>query len=669
MQRFFSLLFLSLVLCGAPLFSQTVWINDLNLSTMDLGWGTPGANKSVQGNRLSIAGVKYDKGVGTHSTSRYLLRLNQKALRFKASVGLDDESMPEGSVVFYLVGDKKVLWHSGVMKKNTPAEHADVDLSGIKQLGLLVMDAGDGGNWDHADWCDARIEMKEPMDPAEMISHTGQPSDKAVMLTPKPSPTPRINSPKVFGVRPGNPFLYIIAASGTKPMKFSASGLPDGLAFDAATGRITGTLTTPGTYQVMLGAENSAGRTERELRIISGNTIALTPPMGWNSWNCWADAVDDAKVRSSADALVSSGLADHGWSYINIDDCWMIKPNSTDPKLSGRQRDENGMINTNKKFPDMKVLADYVHAKGLKMGIYSSPGPLTCAGYAASYGYEQKDAQRYAEWGIDYLKYDWCSYASIARDNTLPELKKPYRVMRSALDGVKRDIVYSLCQYGMGNVWEWGTEVGGNCWRTTGDIMDSWGSMAGIGFEQAGHERYAGPGHWNDPDMLVVGRVGWGPTLHPTRLLPDEQYTHISLWCLLASPLLIGCDLANMDEFTMNLLTNDEVIEVNQDPLGAQAHRVSNENGKQIWAKQMSDGSQAVGLFFTGAKSVTPEDNFTWDAVPNGTIVLNGKDLGIDGKFTVRDLWRQKDLGTFEHTFESDVPFHGVMLVKITPVR
>jgi alpha-galactosidase len=349
--------------------------------------------------------------------------------------------------------------------------------------------------------------------------------------------------------------------------------------------------------------------------------------------------------------MVTSGLINHGWTYINIDDCWEIKPNSDDPILMGEPRNSQGMINTNKKFPDMKALSDYIHSKGLKMGIYSSPGPLTCAGFTASYQYEEKDAQQYAEWGIDYLKYDWCSYGRIAKDNNLPELKKPYSVMRAALDKVKRDIVYSLCQYGMGNVWEWGAEVGGNSWRTTGDIVDTWESMSGIGFSQAGHEKYARPGNWNDPDMLVVGKVGWGPMLHPTRLTPNEQYTHISLWCLLSSPLLIGCDMTQLDDFTLNLLTNDEVLEVSQDPLGKQASRVSKEGDLEVWAKAMEDGSKAVGLFNRGL----------WKS----EIKARWSDLGIEGKQKVRDLWRQKDLGTYDKEFSATVPRHGVVLVKI----
>jgi alpha-galactosidase len=333
--------------------------------------------------------------------------------------------------------------------------------------------------------------------------------------------------------------------------------------------------------------------------------------------------------------------------------------------LQGELRDKKGMINTNKKFPDMKALGDYVHSQGLKLGIYSGPGPLTCAGFTASYQYELQDAQRYAEWGIDYLKYDWCSYNKIAKDRSLPELKKPYQVMRDALDKVNRDIVYSLCQYGMGNVWEWGEEVGGNCWRTTGDITDTWSSMSGIGFNQVGHEKFAGPGHWNDPDMLVVGLVGWGPNLHPTNLTPDEQYTHISLWSLLASPLLIGADMSRLDDFTLNLLTNDEVIDISQDPLSRQAMRISNENGKQVWVKDLEDGSKAVGLFFTGNERKNPVDYFQWDGAKSTKITLQGKDIGMNGSFTIRDVWRQKELGVFSSQFGAEVPYHGVVLIKI----
>lgn len=471
-------------------------------------------------------------------------------------------------------------------------------------------------------------------------------------LTPKPAPRPRIHGPKIFGVRPAAPFLYTVPATGRRPIEFTAKNLPAGLTIDRASGRITGAVGAKGRYAVTLQASNALGTTEREFRIVVGDTIALTPPLGWNSWNCFASDVDDAKVRAAADAMVASGLVDHGWTYINIDDCWMVKSDSRDPILGGRERDEEGRIQTNKKFPDMKALSDYVHMKGLKLGIYSSPGPQTCAGYAGSYGFELQDARQYADWGIDYLKYDWCSYDGIAKDRSLRELKKPYEVMRSALNSVNRDILYSLCQYGMGNVWEWGEQVGGNCWRTTGDIVDTWESMSTIGFGQVGHESYAGPGHWNDPDMLVVGWVGWGPRLHPTRLTPQEQVTHITLWSLLASPLLIGCDMTRLDEFTSSLLTNDEILDVHQDPLGRQARRVAVSGTCEIWARPLEGGSIAVGLFNRGSKG--------------NRCTVRWSDLGISGKRTVRDLWRQADEGMFENEVSVNVGRHGAVMLTVS---
>jgi len=666
MNKFASFFLISSAFLALEAFSQTVWLDELDLNTMQAGWGSPQPRKSVDGNPLSIAGQNFERGVGTHAVSTFLLNLNKKGKRFTASVGVDDETGNKASIAFFILGDKRVLWESGLMKKGDSARKVDLDVENIKLLGLLVDDAGDGIDYDHGDWCDAKLEFSESQPVSEVVQ-TDFVSREPYVLTPKEAEKPRINGARVFGVRPGNPFLYTVAATGKRPMIFSARNLPDGLTVDAASGRITGVVKERGEYEVILAAKNEFGQVEREFRILVGDKICLTPPMGWNSWNCWACAVDDQKVRAAADAMVMTGLINHGWTYINIDDCWEIKPDATEAQLQGEQRDKNGMINTNKKFPDMNALSDYIHSKGLKLGIYSSPGPLTCAGFTASYEHEQKDAQQFAEWGIDYLKYDWCSYDRIAKDHSLPELKKPYIVMRSALDKVQRDIVYSLCQYGWGNVWEWGAEVGGNCWRTTGDIVDNWQSVSTIGFGQAGHEKYAGPGHWNDPDMLVVGLVGWGPQLHPTKLTPDEQYTHISLWSLLSAPLLIGCDLSKLDDFTLNLLTNDEVIEIDQDPLGSQAKRLSNENGKQIWVKEMEDGSKAVGMFYADPEGRRmPADYFNWEKKEDAKILLKAADLGITGKFKVRDVWRQKDMGIFDREYLADVPYHGVVLLKIT---
>ncbi len=666
MKKFY-IVFILTLLIYIPLKSQTIWLDKLDLSSMTAGWGTPQADKSIEGNTLTIAGQKFDRGIGTHAVSTYLLNLNNKGKKFTAYVGLDDEATKQGSVRFYVLGDKKVLWKSGIMKKGDKAERISIDLKGINKLGLLVTDAGDGNNYDHADWCDAKIELSKNISPEDIVTKKIY---KPYILTPPPPSTPRINGAEVFGVRPGHPFLYTIAATGERPIKYSAENLPDGLKLDTTTGIITGTMEKKGDYVTTLIAENKLGKTERKFTIKVGNLICLTPPMGWNSWNCWATSVDAQKVKAAADAMVKTGLINHGWTYINIDDSWSIKPGSKDSLLSGQPRDKNGMINSNKKFPDMKKLADYVHSKGLKIGIYSSPGPLTCAGYTASYKYEYKDAERFAQWGFDYLKYDWCSYDTIAKNHSLPELQKPYKLMRDALNKVNRDIVYSLCQYGMGDVWKWGSKVGGNLWRTTGDISDNWSSMAGIGFNQAGHAKYAGPGHWNDPDMLVVGLVGWGPNLHPTKLTPDEQYTHISLWSLLSAPLLIGCDLSKIDKFTLSLLSNDDVIAVDQDPLGKQASRIYDKDGKQIWVKDLQDGSKAVGLFYVGKKPQKPSDYFNWTGKQGkAKIVLTAGELGFTGMLKARDLWRQKDLGVFKNKFVAEIPYHGVVLVKISKVK
>ena len=464
------------------------------------------------------------------------------------------------------------------------------------------------------------------------------------ILTPRPSEQPKINGAKVFGVRPGAPFLFKIPATGKKPLQYSVENLPAGLSVNKTNGVITGTLKNKAEYKMVFVVKNSMGESKRNFTIKCGDLLALTPPMGWNSWNCWGLSVSDEKLKASARALMDKGLIDHGWSYMNIDDGW-----------EAESRNKSGEIVTNKKFPDMKKLGDWLHNNGLKFGIYSSPGDLTCGGYLGSYQHEEQDAATYANWGIDYLKYDWCSYETVytkEKDTTLAAFKKPYEVMSAALQKQNRDIVYSLCQYGMQDVWKWGAEVNGNCWRTTGDIVDTWESLSGIGFNQTKQYPYARPGRWNDPDMMIVGQVGWGENLHPTRLTPDEQYTHVSLWSMLSSPLLIGCDISKLDDFTLNLLSNDEVIAVNQDPSGKQAQQAIKTEGYQIWVKDLEDGSKALAIFNLSNKYDVVR--FYWN------------NLGLpENSYHVRDLWRQQDLGNFGSMFATKVAPHGVTLIKI----
>ncbi len=459
------------------------------------------------------------------------------------------------------------------------------------------------------------------------------------LLTPKVSARPRINGPDIFGARPEHPLQYKIPASGEKPLQYAVKNLPQGLKVDANTGIITGIVNKKGSYKVKLSAKNKQGTVEKDFTIEIGNKIGLTPALGWNSWNAWGLSVSDEKVRISAKAMADH-LIDHGWTYINIDDGW-----------EAPERAANGELPSNSKFPDMKKLTDYIHGLGLKIGIYSSPGPRTCGGYLGSYQHEVQDAKMFADWGIDYLKYDWCSYSQIAPQNPdLNELKKPYVVMRAALDKVNRDIIFSLCQYGWGEVWKWGAEVGGNSWRTTGDITDTWASLSRIGFTQDKGSSYAQPGAYNDPDMLVVGKVGWGPRLRNSRLTADEQYTHISLWSLLASPLLIGCDMGQLDDFTLNLLTNDEVLAINQDAAGKQAFKLIDKDSVQVWVKELKDGSKAFGIFNLSGNAQKATVNFG--------------DIQLSNQIRLRDVWKQKDLGRFNNTFTATIPAHGVILLK-----
>ena len=506
------------------------------------------------------------------------------------------------------------------------------------------------------------------------------PDLSAYILTPKPARTPRINGAKVFGLRPGSKCLYNIAATGDRPMTFSIDKLPKGLKLNAETGQITGSVKKEGTYRMMVTATNALGSYTRELRIVVGDKLALTPPMGWNSWNCWARDVTQEQVLSSARAMVSSGLVNHGWTYINIDDGWQ-----------GKRGGKWNAIQPNEKFPDMKALTREVHDMGLKLGIYSVPWVGTYAAHIGSYSdnpdgvnqwikdglhnenyryqkpngdywkdrkefylhgkysFVEADVKQWEEWEIDYLKYDW-------NPNTRFHTKEMFDALRK----LDRDIILSLSNSAPLADAPFFMEHS-ECWRTTGDIRDTWKSINSIGFSQDKWIPFCAPGAWPDADMLVLGLVGWGPKLHYTKLTPDEQYTHMSLWALFASPLLIGCDMARLDDFTLSLLTNDEVIEVNQDPLGYHAVPVwrKSDNSQVIYVKHLEDGSLAVGMFNRGNKPAN--------------ISINPRMLGLyDGNRTVRDLWRQKDVGTLtddpgKGRYTALVPAHGVVLVKVYP--
>ncbi len=489
------------------------------------------------------------------------------------------------------------------------------------------------------------------------------------ILTPPAPATPRINGAKVFGARPGSKFLYRVPCTGERPMKFSASGLPKGLSIDPEKGLITGVVKKPGEYPVEITASNSKGTTTRLLTIKIGDEVALTPPLGWSSWNCWGLLIDEGLVRETAASMVDNDLINYGWSYVNIDDGWQ-----------GLRGGKHNAIQPNpEKFTDMKKLADELHSEGMRLGIYSAPWVGTYAGFIGSYSdnpegrYEwtvrdslpslqeawparyynwrngkhsfvANDVKQWEDWGIDYLKYDWTP-------NQLYYVKE----MIDALRSTDRDILF-----GMSNAAHWGDAPQWarypNCYRTTGDIRDTWGNMSRIGFQQ--QDKWAPfnvPGHWADADMMVIGVVGWDGELHHSRLTPDEQYTHVSLWTILASPMFLGCDMQQLDDFTLSLLRNNEIIEVHQDELGYQGFPFFKDNRSVVYAKPLVDGSMAVGLFNYGD---TPLD-----------MVISPSDFGIRGQQKIRELWRQKDVWEKEakEKFTANVAPHGVVMIKIYP--
>ena len=483
------------------------------------------------------------------------------------------------------------------------------------------------------------------------------------ILTPKAGPAPRINGPKIFGVRPGHPILFTIPATGDRPVNFSADNLPKELKLDTKTGRISGSLSKTGEYNITLHAKNKTGQTSRVLKIVVGETIALTPPMGWNSWNIYATKVKQELVFANAKAMASSGLIDHGWSYMNIDDVWQGK----------RGGKYNSIMPNDSTFPDMQSLCDEVHSLGLKIGIYSTPwvesyghhiggSAMNSEGtfertkeniprnkkqlpYAiGEYKFWDNDVKQFASWGFDYLKYDW-------NPIELPETKTMYDLLR----GSGRDIILSLSNSTpFASVGE--LSKVSNAWRTGGDIRDNWKSLKSRLLTQDKWAPYAGPGHWNDPDMMIVGWVGWGKGPYPTHLTPDEQYSHMSAWCLQSVPLLLGNDLTKLDDFTLSLLTNDEVLAVNQDPLGKQATVVSKIDSCGVLAKDLEDGSKATGLFNV-TDSITRKLTVKWS------------ELGVKGKYIVRDLWRQKDIGIFDNEFSADVKPHGVVMMSLRKAK
>jgi alpha-galactosidase len=634
---------------------DTVWLDTLDLGPMKQGWGKPQVSLSMRGKPLTVAGRTFSRGVGTHAHSTLWIDLGGRAGRFEAWVGFDDAANGPGSVQFRVVADGERRFQSEVLRAGDPAVAVNVDLAGVRTLLLQVLDGGDGNSYDHANWGEARLTMADGARPRTMPRPIS--GEERIVLTPPPGPAPRIWGPRVYGCRPGRPFLYRIPTQGERPMQFSARGLPASLVLDAATGIITGPAPERGEHRVTLRARNVKGTATREFRIVSGDVLSLTPPMGYNHWYAHYDRITDAMMREAADVMVSSGMADVGYAYVNIDDCWMNAPKHSDPMRVGPLRDGAGNLVPNRHFPDMKGLADYIHAKGLKAGLYTSPGPLTCGGFAGAWQHEAQDAKLFAEWGYDFLKYDWCSYGDIAKTQSDPEpvkLRKPYQLMGDLLKAQPRDILYNLCQYGMGNVWEWGADVGGHCWRTAGDLGFELDRIFEVALKNAEYRAWSKPGAWNDPDYLQIGWIGAAHGMgepKPCELSPSEQYAFMSLWCLSASPLFFSGDMRQLDPFTLGILASPEVIEIDQDPLGRAGRVVKLTDETFLMIKELEGGAVAVGLGNMGE-------------VPS-RITVPWTELGLRGRQPVRDVWRQKDLGRFSGEYTAEVGRRAVVMVRV----
>ena len=637
---------------------RIVHVEDLSLKNILQGWGVPHKDSSVVGTPLIIGGKQFKRGIGTHAQSVFRIALHQQAVKFTAIVGLDATAGKHGAVIFEVLADNKVVAKTPLMKGGDAPRAISADLRGANYMTLLVQTGPYGMDFGHADWADPVITLIAGATKRPEAAARYDGADVVPELASGDPPEPEFHGPRVVGATPGHDFLFLVPHTGQTPVSLTADGLPPGLTMTEA-GVISGKISAAGEYKVRLTAKNSLGTASRTLRLVAGeHKLALTPPMGWNSWNAYGMDNSAKLTMGSADAMISSGLAAKGFNYINIDDGWQ------------KGRDPQGEIQTTRKFGDMKKLADYVHSKGLRFGLYSSPGKKTCGQHTGSFGHEAQDARTYARWGVDYLKYDWCSYGDeVPQNPSLQQYMKPYELMRESLDAVDRDIFFSLCQYGMGHVWTWGGRepVWGNIYRISGDINDSWGSMVNNGFRaDRALFPFAGPGHWNDPDMLVVGFGSFedGP-LHWSKLTPGEQQTHITQWCMLAAPLLLGCNLEHLNKFTIDLMTNTEVLAVNQDEIGVQAQCIdTNGTGIEIWARPLWDGTVAVALYNLGllpAKAVIS----SWNILD---MVLTPSQKVLRGQQPVRDLWKRKSLGE-KAGVAMEVPAHGAIMLKIGQPR
>ena len=679
------------LLASAARADESVWLSSLDLTKAMQGFGHPQADKSVDGHPLTLSGKAYAHVFGTHSRGLLAVALGGGAKRFTTTVGIDDEvGSGKGSAEFQVIGDgRKTLWTSGIMRQGQPPKAVDVDLAGQKMVLLRVTDGGDGYEFDHADWADARFEV------TGVPPHTVALAAREPVIAMRAAPAaPEINGPFVIGIRPGTPLLWTIPVTGKWPMTFSTANLPRGLALSPL-GTVTGTLTRPGDYAVRVVARNGAGRAERVVHFIAGPTLARTPPMGWNSYDAYGSNVDEAQTLANAWHLRQT-MQPYGWQYVVVDYRWYDPASATAPDngTPGETLTMDGygrLLPPANRFPSaaneqgFKGLATSVHMWGLRFGIHIMRGiprnavranlPIEGSPYKAAdaantgdtcpwcpdmYGvrgetpagqaYYDSLFRLYASWGVDFVKMD---------DTSSPYHAGEIEAARKAIDKCGRSIVYSLSPGETPLAYGAHVAAHANLWRVSGDFWDGWNALDHEFMLGAKWHDYAAPGHWPDGDMLPLGHLSLGGRPvgadRRTRFTHNEQMTLLSLWSLLPSPLMVGASLPDNDPWTLALLTNPEVLAVNQDSLGAAGGPVSQQDGLEVWSKKLADGSLAVGLFNRGDL----ED----------TITADWSRLGITGRYAVRDLWLRKDVGRFSDRYAASVPSHGVVLLRLTRTR
>ena len=679
------------LVAGPACADESVWLSSLDLTKATQGFGKPQADKSVDGHPLMLGGKVYARGFGTHARGLLAVALDGGAKRFTATVGIDDEvGDGKGSAVFQVIGNgRKTLWTSGVMRQGQPPKTLDVDVTGQKMLLLRVTDGGDGYDFDHADWADAQFEV------AGARPHTVALAAREPVIAMTAAPAaPKINGPSVVGLQPGRPLLWTVPATGARPMTFSAADLPKGLTL-APSGTITGTVARSGDYAARITARNGAGMAARTVHFVAGPMLARTPPLGWNSYDAYGSRVNEAQTLANARYL-RQNMQPYGWQYVVVDYRW-YDPNAATARDAGEPgetltMDGNGrLLPSPNRFPSaanglgFKGLADQIHALGLRFGIHIMRGiprnavaanlPIEGSPYKAADAANTADTcpwcpdmfgvrgdtpagqayydslfRLYASWGVDFVKMD---------DTSQPYHTTEIEAVRKSIDKCGRSIIYSLSPGATPITQGAHVAAHANMWRESDDFWDGWDALDHEFTLGAQWREWTAPGHWPDGDMLPLGHLSLGGRPvgadRQTRFTHAEQMTLVSLWSLLPSPLMVGANLPDNDPWTLALLTNPEVLAVNQDGLGAAGGPVLRQEGLEIWSKKLADGSLAVGLFNRSDLE--------------GTVTADWSRLGITGRHSVRDLWLRKDVGRFDIKYATSVPSHGVVLLRLTRTR